>query len=69
MTASTKRTSGHRTAVVIAAVGTALVTAYAGLAALQILVLNPLAAAPGRNLDEIGEDMAAAGESLTAPPW
>ena len=44
MTTSTKRISDHRLAVVIAAIGTILVTAYAGLAALQILVLNPLAA-------------------------
>jgi hypothetical protein len=34
-------------------VGVFLVVAYAGLGALQILVLNPLAAAPGLTLGEI----------------
>ncbi len=67
MTTSTKRSSDHRTAVVIAAIGTTLVTAYAGVAALQILVLNPLAAAPGKELDQIRADMAAVGESLSTP--
>ena len=50
----------------IAAGGTALVIAYAGLVALQILVLNPLAAAPGKSLTEIEADMAAMNESLGA---
>jgi len=59
--------SNHRTAVVFAGIGTLLVTAYAGLAALQILVLNPLAAAPGKELDQIHADMAAAGESMSTP--
>ncbi|HWM16403.1 MAG TPA: hypothetical protein VNP97_07450 [Microbacterium sp.] len=67
MTQSPNRSSEHRTAVVLAAVGTVLVSAYAGLAALQILVLNPLAAAPGRELDQIHADMAAVGETLNAP--
>ena len=67
MTTSTKRISDHRLAVVIAAIGTILVTAYAGLAALQILVLNPLAAAPGKELHQIRAVMAAVGESLSAP--
>jgi hypothetical protein len=43
------------------------VIAYAGLALVQILVLNPLAAAPGKMLDEIHADMALAGESLSVP--
>ncbi|SFS17085.1 hypothetical protein SAMN04487846_3445 [Microbacterium sp. cf046] len=51
----------------ISAAGTVLVTAYAALAALQILVLNPLAAAPGIDLNQIHADMAAVGESLNAP--
>jgi hypothetical protein len=67
MTSSPDSTSDHRTAVLIAVFGTLLVCAYAGLAALQILVLNPLAAAPGRDLDEIRADMTAAGESLSTP--
>jgi hypothetical protein len=53
--------------VLIACVGTLLVIAYAGLALVQILVLNPLAAAPGKMLDEIHADMALAGESLSTP--
>jgi hypothetical protein len=40
------------------------VTAYAALAAVQILVLNPLAAAPGLTLTEIRGRMSDAGESL-----
>ena len=46
--------------------GTALVVAYAALAGLQILVLNPLAAAPGLSLEQIRQDLSAAGESLRA---
>lgn len=53
--------------VVVAAVGTALVWGYATLALVQILYLNPLAAAPGRTLAEIHHDLAAANESLGAP--
>ena len=37
----------------IAALGTLAVVAYAALAAVQILVLNPLAAVPGRTLPQI----------------
>ncbi len=46
-------------------VGACGVTAYAVLAAVQILVLNPLAAVPGASLAQIHREMAAAGES----PW
>jgi hypothetical protein len=53
--------------VVVAAVGTALVLGYATLALVQILYLNPLAAAPGRTLAEIHGDLAAANETLGAP--
>jgi hypothetical protein len=67
MTPSRNRSTEHRHAVVFAAVGMILVTAYAALAAFQILVLNPLAAAPGRSLDQIHADMAAVGESLNMP--
>lgn len=48
----------------VAIVGTVLVVAYAALAAVQILILNPLAAAPGRTLAQIHTDMDAAGESV-----
>lgn len=51
----------------IAAAGTALVLGYAALALIQILYLNPLAAAPGRTLAEIHRDLAAANEDLGAP--
>lgn len=61
----TRNSSNHRTAVVIAFVGTLLVVAYAGLAVVQIFVLNALAAAPGKTLGQIHADMAAAGESLS----
>lgn len=52
----------------VAIVGTLAVIAFATLAALQILVLNPLAAAPGRTLPEIHAEMARWGESL-GTPW
>ncbi|MCK8478176.1 hypothetical protein [Microbacterium aurugineum] len=48
----------------ISIVGVLAVLAYAMLAALQILVLNPLAAAPGLTMDEIRFAMAEAGENL-----
>lgn len=49
----------------ISVAGAIVVTAYAALAALQILVLNPLAAAPGDlSLDEMRAAMSSAGESL-----
>ncbi len=51
----------------VAAVGTVLVVAYALLAALQILVLNPLASVPGKDLGQIYAAVAAAGESMGAP--
>ena len=49
----------------ICVAGVLAVTAYAALAAVQILVLNPLAAAPGSlSLDEVRAAMSNAGESL-----
>lgn len=48
----------------ISIVGVLAVTAYAALAAVQILVLNPLAAAPGLTLEEIRAEMSDAGENL-----
>jgi len=46
----------------ISIAGVLVVTAYAALAAVQILVLNPLAAAPGLTLEGIRAEMAAANE-------
>ncbi|GAA1822698.1 hypothetical protein [Agromyces salentinus] len=55
-------------AVLIAIGGILLTAAYAGLGALQILVLNPLAAAPGLALHEIHAALEAAGESVSPLP-
>lgn len=56
-------TRERRRAVVVAAVGVVLVAAYALVMVLQILVWNPLAAAPsGLTLDEIYATMQRAGE-------
>lgn len=55
--------NNRRAVVTVSAVGTVLVTVYAAFAALQILVLNPLAAMPGKTLPQIHADMAAFGES------
>lgn len=52
----------------ISIAGVLAVTAYAAVAAVQILVLNPLAAVPGRTLDEIRSEMSAAGEVLLWEP-
>ncbi|WP_258134191.1 hypothetical protein [Microbacterium sp. MYb45] len=52
----------------ISIAGVLAVTAYAAWAALQILVLNPLAAVPGRTLDEIRAEMSAVGEDLLWEP-
>lgn len=59
--------SGHRRSMTVAALGTVLVVAYSLLAALQILVLNPLASVPGKNLGQIYAGVAAAGETMGAP--
>jgi len=48
----------------VAAIGLIAVTAYALLAAVQILVLNPLAAVPGASLDAIYAEMDAVGERM-----
>lgn len=42
-----------RRPLVVAVIGTVVVVAYALLAAVQILVLNPLAAVPGAELSRI----------------
>jgi hypothetical protein len=55
----------RRATVWVSAIGVLAVVVYAAVAALQIMVLNPLAAAPGRTLDQIRADMGEAGESLS----
>ena len=57
-------TTMQRRTLWIAIAGVLAVVAYAALAAVQIFVLNPLAAAPGLSLDEIRFEMLGAGESL-----
>lgn len=55
----------QRRTTIVSIVGAFVVTAYAAWAAVHILVLNPLAAVPGMNLDEIHDALAAAGESFS----
>lgn len=57
----------HRRAIAAAVIGTVLVCAYAIFALVQILWLNPHAAVPGVNLEQIWQDMSAADESMSAP--
>lgn len=57
----------QRQAITAAAIGTVLVCAYATLALVQILWLNPHAAVPGVQLEQIQEDVADANESMVAP--
>ena len=52
-------------AVTVAVVGSGAVVVYAFLAAVQILVLNPLAAVLGAGLDRIFAGVAAAGQSMS----
>lgn len=59
--------AGRRRTAATAIAGTAVTIAYAYLAVLQILVLNPLAAVPGAGLEQIWADLAAANESLGVP--
>lgn len=56
--------TSRRSRILVSVVGVLAVTLYASFAAVQILVLNPLAAAPGLTLDDIRADMHAAGEGL-----
>ncbi|MDQ2661852.1 MAG: hypothetical protein M3Y52_08260 [Actinomycetota bacterium] len=63
-----RATSKLKPAVLTAIAGVMLVAAYASLGALQILVLNPLAAAPGLTLARIHAELTAANESLTTVP-
>lgn len=57
-------TDSIRRPVVVAVIGALAVTLYAVWASLQILVLNPLAVAPGRTLGEIHTEMAAMNEQI-----
>ncbi|OFI36977.1 hypothetical protein BIU82_11205 [Arthrobacter sp. SW1] len=59
--------SRNRRAVAAACVGVVVIAAYAVVGAMQILVWNPLAAVPGKSLDQIRNEMAAAGGSLGEP--
>ena len=45
--------TSRRSRILVSVVGVLAVTLYASFAAVQILVLNPLAAAPGLTLDDI----------------
>jgi hypothetical protein len=67
MTTEISGQSSRAQALGIAAAGALAVTAYAALAVLQILWLNPRAAVPGLTLTEIGVEMAARGESFGGP--
>lgn len=51
-------------AMTFAVIGSAVVVAYTSLAAVQILMLNPLAAVPGLGLAQVYQEVAAAGESM-----
>lgn len=61
MASADRPARNSRTAAVL---GTLALFAYAALAAVQIAVLNPLAAAPGIGLGQIHTDLADAGETL-----
>lgn len=51
----------------IAFLGTVVVAVYAVIAVLQTLVWNPLAAAPGKTIEQIYADVAGASESMHVP--
>lgn len=52
----------------VCGVGVLSVTLYAAWAAVQILVLNPLAARPGDTLAQVYADMVAVGETMPVVP-
>ena len=54
-------------AVIAGVVGVMVIAAYAVVGAMQILVWNPLAAVPGKSLQQIEAEMVAVGESLGEP--
>ena len=57
-------TPNRQRPLVAAIVGTVVIMAYALFAAVQILVLNPLAAVPGASLRDIYAHVAEAGDSM-----
>jgi len=57
------RAAEGRATTVVSILGAAAVAAYAVWGALQIIVLTPVAAVPGRSLEQIRNEMHAAGES------
>lgn len=59
--------SEHARSVAVAVIGTLLVTAYAALAALQILWLNPLAVAAEVQTEHLWADLTEAGELINTP--
>lgn len=58
-------TAQRRTSTLISVIGVLAVAAYAAWSAVHILVLDPLAAVPGLDLDEIYGAMADAGETFS----
>ena len=54
-------------AVAAGVIGVLVIAAYAIAGALQILIWNPLAAVPGKSLEQIRAEMAAVGESMGEP--
>lgn len=56
--------SSRRPAITVSVIGVVAVVLYAVLGAVQILVLNPLAAVPGKSLAEIRAGMSEAGEAF-----
>ena len=67
MTSEAPPQQGRNWAAIVAGAGFLLVLAYAVLAVVQILILNPLAAVPGRTLEQIHADLTARNESLAIP--
>ena len=63
----TRRESPPFRVSIAAIAGTGAVHLHAALAAVQILVLNPLAFAPGNTLGQIHADLAQAGEAIGTP--
>ncbi len=61
---TTRTTERGTWSVRVALVGTTVVVAYAVVAVVQVLVLNPLSAVPGQPLGQIYADVEAAGESM-----
>lgn len=58
------RMTSRRPAITVSVIGVLAVVLYATLGAVQILVLNPLAAVPGKSIAEIRAGMSEAGEVI-----